>query len=203
MPTPAHKDIDPLLDEFMPVHDVVERHQIRVKAPADVTLQAAMETDLQQSALVRSIIRARELVLGAEPDRQIRPHGLIKEVQALGWKILAERPGREVVVGAVTQPWRANVVFRGVPAEAFRDFNEPDYVKIVWTLRADPIGQSESILRTETRVVATNAEARTRFRWYWFRFSPGILLIRHILLRQVKRTAEAVENPQLTVKNKN
>ena len=75
-------------------------------------------------------------------------------MQALGWGILAEIPDREVVVGAVTQPWKPNVVFRGLPPDQFTLFREPAYVKIVWTLRADLIGPAEFIFRTETRVVS-------------------------------------------------
>jgi len=63
-------------------------------------------------------------------------------------------------------------------------------VKIVWTLRADPVGQSESIFRTETRATTTDRTARTKFRWYWARFSPGIVLIRRVMLRLLKREAE-------------
>ena len=78
--------------------------------------------------------------------------------------MLAEIPGREIVMGAVTQPWMANVVFRALPPDEFASFHEPDYVKIVWTLRADPRGPSESTFRTETRAVATDPGPRARFR---------------------------------------
>ena len=37
---------DELLDRFMPAYDVVERHHIRVAAPAAVTFAAAREQDL-------------------------------------------------------------------------------------------------------------------------------------------------------------
>lgn len=68
-PTPADaEDADRLLDEVMPVYDVVERHHIHVAAPAEVTLAAACEMDLQQSAIVRAIFRAREVILGSKPD---------------------------------------------------------------------------------------------------------------------------------------
>ena len=30
-------------------------------------------------------------------------------------------------------------MFRSVPADEFAAFDEPDYVKIAWTLRADPV----------------------------------------------------------------
>jgi len=63
-------------------------------------------------------------------------------------------------------------------------------VKIAWTLRADPVGPGESIFRTETRVATTDPKARSRFRWYWSRFSPGIVVIRRVLLSHVKDEAE-------------
>jgi hypothetical protein len=189
-PRPATADEqDPLLDRFMPEFEVVERHHARIAAPAAVTLAAAMEGQLDSSPLVRLIFRTRELVLGAEEDgrRADRPHGLVAETRALGWVVLAERPGSEIVMGAVTQPWRPDVVFRSVPADEFRAFDEPDYVKIVWNLRADPIGASESMFRTETRVTTTDAAARAKFRWYWSRFSPGIALIRRLMLGVLRR----------------
>jgi hypothetical protein len=187
---PGTDEADPLLDRFMPDYDVVERHGVRVAAPAHLTFAAAADMDLQQSAVVRAIFRTRELVLGAEPDAVARPRGLLDQVLSLGWGVLAEVPDREVVVGAVTQPWLANVVFRALPPDDFAAFRDPDYVKIAWTLRADPIGAAESMFRSETRVVATDADARRKFRWYWARFSPGIALIRRMSLGIVKTEAE-------------
>ena len=187
---PRHDEIDALLDHFMPEYEVAERHHVRVGAPPAITLSAASEADLQQSMLVRGIFKAREWVLGSEPDALARPKGLIVEMESLGWRVLAEKPGREIVVGAVTQPWMANVTFRGLAPHEFRAFREPGYVKIVWTLRADPVGSSESMFRTETRVVTTDVAARKKFRWYWARFSPGIVVIRRAMLGNVKREAE-------------
>ena len=93
-------------------------------------------------------------------------------------------------MGAITQPWHPNVVFRPLPPDEFVAFDEPDYVKIAWTLRADPIGAHESVFRTETRVVTTDAAARAKFRWYWARFSPGIVLIRWLMLGSMRSKAE-------------
>ena len=63
-------------------------------------------------------------------------------------------------------------------------------MKIAWTLRADPVGESESMFRTETRVTTTDQTARTKFRWYLARFSPGIVLIRRVMLGLLKTAAE-------------
>ena len=181
---------DPLLDQFMPEYEVTERHHVRVAAPAAMTLSAAADSDLQQSTIVRAIFRTRELVLGAKPAVGTRPQGLLAQMTSLGWRVLAETPGHEIIVGGVTQPWLPDVVFRGLGPEEFRAFHEPGYVKIVWTLRADTVGESESIFRTETRVMTTDQAARTKFRWYWARFSPGTILIRRVMLGLLKADAE-------------
>jgi hypothetical protein len=63
-------------------------------------------------------------------------------------------------------------------------------VKIVWTLEAEPLGLALTRFRTETRVLATDEEARRKFRsyWRWARF--GIVLIRLLMLPSLRREAE-------------
>jgi hypothetical protein len=179
-----------LLDCFMPVYDVVERHHIWVDAPAAVTLIAAREQDLFRLPLVRAVFKTRELVMRATPDERPQPRGLFAATQALGWGVLAEQPDREFVVGAVTKPWEPNVTFQALPPDQFAAFSQPGFVKIAWTLRADPVGDTSSIFRTETRAVATDRTARDRFRRYWALVSPGIALIRRLSLAPLKRDAE-------------
>jgi hypothetical protein len=187
---PDAASADPLLDRFMPAYDIVERHHIRVGAPAEITFAAAREMDLNQSAIVRAIFRSREVLLGAKPDTGIRPRGIVALTQSIGWGALAELPGRELVMGAVTQPWKADVVFRPLPPDEFAAFSDPDYVKIVWTLRADPVDADHSMFRTETRAIATDGGARRKFRRYWSLLSPGIVVIRWMALGPLKADAE-------------
>src|SRR5579872_5118905 len=59
---------DALLDEFMRDYDVRERHEVAVAAPARVTLTAAEEIELDASLVVRTIFRAREVILRSKPD---------------------------------------------------------------------------------------------------------------------------------------
>jgi len=186
----AGDDLDPLLDRFIPAYEVVERHHVTVAAPADITFAAACHLDLRQSAAIRAIFRGRELVMGGQPDRSDHPRGLLAFATGLGWGVLADVPGREVVVGAVTQPWKADVVFRSLSPDAFAAFNEPDYVKIVWTLRAESTGPGASVARTETRAMTTDAVSRRKFRRYWSLVSPGVVLIRHLALSLVRTEAE-------------
>ena len=180
-----------LIEGFMPACEVAERHEIRVDAPAEYTFAAARDMDVNRSALVRAIFALRTLPSRwrrEPPERSSMP--LLAETLALGWRILAEIPNREVVVGAVTQPWRAEVEFRGVGPDAFAGFAQPGYAKIVWTLEAEPLGPAASQFRTETRVCTTDARSRRLFRRYWAFLSPGILLIRRESLKLVKADAE-------------
>jgi hypothetical protein len=181
---------DELLDMFMANYEVADRHRIYVAAPAEISLAAATEIQLEDSALIRAIFKGRELVLGSEPDRKVRPKALLEEVKSLGWGVLAELPGREIVIGAITKPWEPNPVFRALPPDEFSGFNEPGYVKIIWTLRTNPVGNGQSIFRTETRAVATDVEARRKFRRYWAFLSPGIIAIRSVMMPAVKAEAE-------------
>jgi hypothetical protein len=115
---------------------------------------------------------------------------LLAKTQWLGWGVLAHVPDREFVVGAATKPWEAHVIFRSPPPDQFAADNEPGYVKIVWTRRAEPISETESRFRTDTRVVATDAGAREKLRRYWSLLLPGIIVIRWAMLEPLKREAE-------------
>jgi hypothetical protein len=130
------------------------------------------------------------------PDLQ--PRAFVPQMRAIGWGVLAEIPGREIVMGAVTRPWEPNVVFRAVPAADFAAFREPGFVKIAWTLRADPAGPGASVFRTETRATATDAGARARFRVYWALASPGIELIRRASLGPLGRDAARRQRASVT-----
>jgi hypothetical protein len=180
---------DELLDRFLPSFDVQEHHEAKVRAPSAVAYAAARELDFRRSPLVDGIFRARQLLMGGRSAASTG-ESFLDEVQALGWRVLAEEPGRELVMGAVTQPWVADVVFRGLPPEEFASFDESGYVKIGWTIGTVPLSPTASLFRTETRAVATDPLSRARFRRYWTLVSPGILVIRREMLRMVRREAE-------------
>jgi hypothetical protein len=180
---------DPLLDRFMASYEVREYHETRVAAPVEIAYEAVRAMDFSRSRLVRAVFRARQIALGARAEPpSARP--VLEQTQALGWGVLAEEPGREIVMGAVTQPWLADVRFRSLPPEEFPAFNTPGYAKIVFTMSAEALGPMASVVRTETRVVTTDTYARERFRRYWAMVSPGVRLIRIEGLRLVRADAE-------------
>lgn len=185
----SREEEDALLDRFMPVYEAVQRHSRRMAAPTEVVL-AACELDLSQSMIAQSLFKTRAWFMGTRPRSSSEARGLLIEMKRLGWRVLADVPGREIVIGAVTQPWMADVVFHGVLPEELAAFNQPDFVKIAGTLRADPIESGGSVLQTETRVMTTNSSARRKFRKYWSLIFPGVFLIRLVLMDMAKRDAE-------------
>ena len=181
---------DPALDRFMPSYEVAERHETLVRAAAPITWAAARSLDLRRSPVIRAIFAGRELAMRAEPTRPTGSRTFLEEVLDLGWGILAEEPGRELVLGAVTKPWEADVRFRRLDPKDFAAFREPGYAKIAWTLAVEPLRADQSVFRTETRVLTTDPASRRRFRRYWSIFSPGIKVIRWEAVRLVRSAAE-------------
>ena len=189
---PRRHPRDELLDRFLPEPEVDEYHRLKVRAPAAVTFAAAKQMDIQASPVVKGIfwLRAILSLLQGQPFRPQGSRSIVAETLDQGWDVLAEVPDREIVVGAYTQPWHEHVTFRPLPPEEFAAFSEPGYVKIVWTLAAEPAGPGESWFVTRTRVAATDAESRKKFRRYWAPMSAGIILIRYAGLPLVRKQAQ-------------
>jgi hypothetical protein len=185
------------LDALIPHPDVRERHSISVRAPASVVFATVEAFDLQSIFLIRAIIRLRQLLLrSTKVERQAQP--FLQEALGMGWGVLARDPGRLFVAGAQCQPWLADVTFTPIPVPEFAVYQEPNRVKIAWTLEVEPMSSTSARLATETRAVATDPEARRRFRryWRWARF--GIVAIRWLMLPALRRQAERTWRLQST-----
>ena len=63
------------------------------------------------------------------------------QLLTLGWGVLEDVPGKEVVRRCRDRPWEPEVVFRSLPPEQFASFAEPGFVKITVSLRADPLSE--------------------------------------------------------------
>ncbi len=178
------------IGSFIPAPDRAHRHEIEVRAPAELVFEVAEQFDLGSLRAVRAIFWLRAKLLRAKVPPPRHMGGLVEAMTRIGWGILAREPGRLVVLGSVTEPWLADVKFRALPPDGFAAFTGTTQVKIAWTLEATPLGPARTRFGTETRAVATDEEARRRFSRYWRIFGAGIVLIRLLLLPAVRREAE-------------
>jgi hypothetical protein len=188
-----------LIDAYLPRWDVGERHRITVAAPPETVYAALRTTDLAGAGLVRALLALRALP-GAFRDgtaglRALGQRGrravTLATFESVGFRILDERPPTELVIGLEGQFWRATGNLCTPPAAEFgRHAPPPGTARAVWnfTVEARPDGGTR--LATETRVLCADAAARRRFLPYWYLIRPGSGIIRHAMLRAIRRTAE-------------
>ena len=74
-------------------------------------------------------------------------------------------------------------------AEQCRKLAGPGWAKATMNFLIEP-RRAGCVVTTETRVHATDARTRRRFRAYWTLIYPGSTLIRRMWLRAIKRRAE-------------
>jgi hypothetical protein len=180
-----------LIDTYLPKYDERSYHEARVAADRETAFAALRALDLEGSSIVRMLFairtfpsrfRAQERAVNS--PRVAR--SFVDSMVDIGWVILEEAPGEELVAGTVTQPWETTVRFRGLSPGEFVAFEEPGFTKIVWNIAARE-ADGGAIISTETRVLATSPGARRRFRRYWLVVRPGVKLIRRIALARVRR----------------
>jgi hypothetical protein len=180
-----------LLDEFVPEHDFGEVHSTRLSAPPERALEEIKLANLDEMPLVRWLFAVRSIParLGGKrglPSEKAKP--LYRQMLDFGFILLAEEPGRELVFGGIGQMFKMSggltPVFRD--ADEFAAFMEPGYAKVAMNFSAGRVDGSTE-LRTETRVLATDAASRRRFGRYWRLIRPGSALVRQSWLGAAKR----------------
>jgi hypothetical protein len=193
-------------DEFLPVYDVSGEVAAVVAAEPQVVWEALLGADLVEvgkrtplAGLLGALRVLPELVShllhGERP-----PHGpaslRLREITDLppgqgGWVLLGERPGEELALGLAGKFWRPAIECTHVPAERFRDFDEPGYAKTIYALSARPLANGRNLLSGLMRTATTDEHARRWFRRCGtFGVGSGAHILVHALLEMIRRTAE-------------
>ena len=182
------------LDEFLPEFDFNEVHSTLVAASPERTLAAAREVTARELPVMRALMGLRTLPARAlgrgrrERPPQVVAGPVIDGMVANGFVVLADRPD-ELVLGIAGRFWALNSGIARVDAEEFAGFDAENQAKAVMDFHVEPT-PGGCLLSTETRIRATDAQARRSFGRYWRIVHPGSALIRRVWLRAVKRRAE-------------
>ncbi len=153
------------LDEFLPTYEFSERHSIEIGAPPERIEAALRAVTLADSPVTLALFRLRGLHRQASEP-------FLAGMGRMG-DVLEDAPGEGIVLGLAGQFWR----LRG---------GAQDECKAVLDFRVQG-----SRLSTETRVHVSDAAARRKFARYWLVVRPFSGLTRRLILRAVKRRAEA------------
>ena len=179
-----------VIDDQLPVYDVVIAEHRVVDADPTTTLAAARELDF---LTVRTPLLVAAMWLRGLPDRlrhraQPPPTRLTLAggVGLPGWLSLGQRDGSEVAFGAVGKFWQANIEWRDVPVAEFGDFNEPGWGKIACNFTVRPYDGDRTLLSYECRTATTDVVARRQFARYWWLIRP---FVAHIMRATVATIA--------------
>jgi hypothetical protein len=185
-----------VLDRIVPAFQASERHSTTIAATPDQVWAALSQVTMGELGLFRLLMGVRVL-----PGRLVRsPRARFDaEESLLGWAvrfgftILGEDAPRELVLGAIGQPWRLGGGRSAAVADGddFAAFDQPGYAKMAANFRLAPIADGGTIpLSTETRVACTDPASARRFARYWWLIRPASGAIRRSWLAAIKRRAE-------------
>lgn len=195
-----------LLDGVLPAFRFSRLECVAIAAAPSVAYEAARGLDLLtiHSPLLDAAMRVRGL-----PDRlrrrpmTIPPSMRVADLFDTGgeawegqpWVALGERPGRELVFGAVGKPWQPSIEWRRVEPEHFTSFDEAGWAKMAAAFVVHPYGAQRSLLTYEARTACTDPESTARFARYWMLVSAGVGVVLRGTLRAVKTAAEQGSRP--------
>lgn len=181
------------IDAFAPVFQFSESYAIPARASARDVFEAVSNVSADEIPFYRTLVWLRRG--GARGPESILnpPDGvpLLTVATRTTFVKLAEVPDREVVLGTVVlAPQGVRLAVASTP-ESFQALTAPGFAKAVINFSLHPLGDGWTLIRTQTRVFATDPESRDLFARYWRVILPGSALLRNMWLRGIKSRAEA------------
>lgn len=185
-----------LIDTHLPAYDVVITERLVIGAGSDAVYRAARDLDfmtvqtplLSMSFFVRGL-PARLSGKSVPAPPQLR---LASDTPGLpGWVYLGDRPGTEIVFGAVGRFWQPNIEWRDVDPADFAGFAEAGWGKIACQFLVADVGPGRSCLTYECRTATTDDRARRQMARYWWLIRPFVAHIMRATLRTVAAAAQA------------
>jgi hypothetical protein len=192
-----------LLNEIVPTYDYTEVHSIHVKATPEAAYRAVNEITMAEISPIMGwlfFLRTLPEKVAGRNGATLSPQGpLLSSMLKNGFTKLAEEKSAEIVFGMIVPGTIGRVWQKSsgrTPelrnAEEFLAFNNTAYLKVVanyYVKKAATPGYV--IISTESRTKALSASARAKFAPYWRVIRPFSGLIRRLMLRGIKRRAEA------------
>jgi len=184
-----------LLDDFVPVYESREFHELRVQASPERVYDAVLNVTAEEIRLFLFLTWLRSPRLGRDkPESILNPSArrpILEVATSGGFLKLAEDPGREIVLGTlVIVPPEARRYRGAFTPPMFAALERPGFAKAAINFRVKDEGNGWSRVTTETRVHATDSWTRRRFAAYWRTIYPGSALIRVMWLQAIRDRAQ-------------
>lgn len=188
-----------LIQHHLPRPRHTEIHRIAVKAPPAEAWETARHFDGASIPWVRLLFdlrtwpdRLRGLEVPLAKDSGLGVDDIVSHNH--GFMLLEERPGEEVVVGAIGQFWHLNIPFKDVPPQDFAAFNERGWGKVAWSIHVEP-HDAGSWITLELRVTATDDVSWRKQTAYFRLIGPFSHLIRSSMMAHLEARLGKVSLP--------
>lgn len=183
------------LDQFAPVYQFSEFHSVRITASKDQVYRALRLVTADEILFFRELTWLRRFGRPGQESILNAPANvpLLDVATKKSFLVLAEEPGREIVLGtlaAAPRGWRPSSKPTPDGFKAISLTAKPGFASAAMNFRIEEVAPATCILTTETRVYATDTSTRRRFALYWRFIYPGSALIRRMWLRAIARRAE-------------
>jgi len=181
------------LDVFMPIYQFDEQYEIPVHATADRIYRAVLDVSADEVPFYRTLAWIRRGMTSGPESMLNPPDGvpLVTVATRTSFVKLADVPGKELVIGTVVIAPPGVLLALASDPSSFTALDQPGFAKAAIAFLITPQADGWALLRTDTRVWATDPESCDRFARYWRVIAPGSAITRLMWLRAIKVRAEA------------
>lgn len=109
-----------LIDQFLRESHFEEIHTIDMASTPKDVYRTIKQLDFRQSKIIHFLFWLRGI-----PEAALKLQGFLD----IGFILLAEKVGDEIVLAEVSRPWKANGDIQELNADRFCSFNESGFVK--------------------------------------------------------------------------
>ena len=178
-----------LIDDYLPEYQFQASYATEIDAPVERVYPIVRKLDLRKAYLLRVLFWLRSIPGKLAGRNPLGP--TLADLERAGLSVLEEAPSKELVTGFAGKIWTPAGGVRKINATDFRDFNDPELAKIVWSFSLEPLQGNRTRLTTHTRIQCDDPESLKKFRRYasYMRSISG--MTRKSALRCIKREAEA------------
>ncbi len=169
-----------LIDKYLPQYTFSEYHETMVNCSIEHVYQVAKNVDLSKSKLITILFKIRGL-----PTKRLNLQSFIEDI---GFTNLEENYPYENLIGF----WIRRKVERIPNHEAFVSDSISPWLKAVWNIKFESMGNSTTKVSTETRVLCVAPITKFTFGLYWSIIKPFSGMTRVKMLRIIKDESEAL-----------
>ncbi|MDH5546627.1 MAG: hypothetical protein OEZ43_13615 [Gammaproteobacteria bacterium] len=167
-----------LLDTYMPVYQFCEYHAIAIACDKATAYQAIRTLDFSDSLTIRLLFLLRGM-----PTSDMRLLGFLQKVN---FTLMRELPDQELLIGFKAR-YMPEIV---VDVDGF-PLDESCPIKMTWNFLVAEAEDGRVIVSTETRAWCRSRMTRMTFWPYWILVRPFSGLIRRIMLRKIRQSAQS------------